>query len=324
MLSEHRGVWVFSEDHRLMLELLGKGSEIASKLQTELTAVLIGKDIENRANELIRYGADKVHLVDSPLLEKFQAERYLGVLSDLALQYEPDIILIGSTRNGKEMASRLATRLKTGCVTDCIQLKVSDDKRLLMKRIVYGGNAVATVLCRTDPQISTVPPRVFEKIEAKERDGQIVPLNAKIEEPKTEIVETKELEASDVNVEEAKVVIAGGRGLEKKEDVKLLNELAKVLGGQVGYTRPLAEDRKWFIHWIGLSGHTVRPELYIACGISGVIQHVAGIRDSRIIVAINKDEEAPIFEFADYVVVGDLYEIVPALSAALEKTLKSS
>jgi len=320
-VGEHRGVWVFSENRDLMLELLGKGSELANKLRAELAAVLLGCNVKSWAKELIGYGANKVYVVDHPLLKAFRAEPYASALTHLAQQYKPEVLLIGSTKRGKELASRVATRLETGCVPDCIQLGVDEKGELWMSRVVYGGNAIATEVCRTKPQIATVPPRVFEKPEYKEGEGEVIEAQFKLEEPRTEVVEVKEIEAARVKIEEARVVVAGGRGVQKKEDFQILEELAQVLGGQVGYTRPLAEDRKWFTEWIGLSGHKVKPALYIACGISGVIQHVAGIRDSQIIVGINEDPEAPIFEVADYRVVGDLYEVVPALSAALKKLL---
>lgn len=321
-MSESKGVWVFSENYDLMLEMLGKGREIADKLQTELAAVFAGYNIQERANELIKYGADKVYLIDNPALESFQAEAYLSGLHSLAANYKPEIILIGSTRNGKPLAARLATRLKTGCTPDCRRLGVDENGRLVGERITYGGNAVAKIASRTKPQIATVPARAFGKPEPQERNGQVIKLDVKIEEPRTEIVETKPLDVSGVKIEEAEVIISCGRGLEKKEDKALLEELAKVLGGQVGCSRPLAEDRKWFTEWVGLSGHKVKPKLYLACGISGVIQHVAGIRDAKTIVAINKDPEAPIFEVADYGVACDLYEILPALTEALKKHLR--
>ncbi len=321
-VGESTGVWVFSENKDLTLELLGKGSELANKLQAELAAVLLGQNVENQAGELIRYGADKVYVVDSPFFRDLCAEPYVSALASLAKEYEPEVLLIGSTKRGKEVASRVATRLETGCVPDCTHLSIDENGRLLMGRMVYGGNAVATHFSRVKPQIATVPPRAFEKPEYRERKGKIVKVDVELENPRTEIVEVKEIEAAKVKIEEAKVVVAGGRGVEKKEDFKLLGELAKTLGGQVSYTRPLCEDRKWFTDWVGLSGHKIKPALYIGCGISGVIQHVAGIRDSKIIVAINNDPEAPIFDVTDYVVVGDLYEIVPALSAALKKLLK--
>ena len=322
-MSESSGVWVFSENMDLMLELLGKGSELADKLQTEPAAVLLGHQIKLKADQLFGYGADKVYVIDDPLFKESGSEPYVSGLTSLAQQYKPEIFLIGSTRRGKELASRVASRLKTGCVPDCTHLSIDEDRQLLMGRVVYGGNAVATEICRIKPQIATVPPRVFEKPEYEERKGEIVEVDVELEKPRTEVVGVKEIEAAKVKIEEADVVVAGGRGVEKKEDFKILDELATILGGQVAYTRPLCEDRKWFTDWIGLSGHAISPSLYIGCGISGVIQHVAGIRDSKLIVAINKDPEAPIFEVADYIVEGNLYEIVPALSKALKKLLKT-
>jgi electron transfer flavoprotein alpha subunit len=320
-MSEHEGILVFSEKHDLMLEMLGKGREIADKLQTSLAAVLMGFNVKEKADELIKYGADKVYLVDNQALAHFQIEAYLSVLHNLAVNYKPEIILIGSTRNGKPLAARLATRLEAGCVPDCNRLSVDDERRLVGERITYGGNAAAKITFKAKPQIATVPARAFEKPEPKDHSGQLVKLDVKIEESRTEIVETKPLETSNVKIEDANVIISCGRGLGKKEDRALLDELATVLCGQVGCSRPLAEDRKWFTEWVGLSGHKVKPKLYIACGISGVIQHVAGIRDAKVIVAINKDEQAPIFEVADYGVVGNLYEILPALKEALKKQL---
>ena len=320
-MSEHEGILVFSEKYDLMLEMLGKGREIADKLQTSLAAVLMGFNVQEKADELIKYGADKVYLIDNQALAHFQIEAYLSVLHNLAVNHKPEIILIGSTRNGKPLAARLATRLEAGCVPDCNRLSVDDERRLVGERITYGGNAAAKITFKAKPQIATVPARAFEKPEPKDHSGQLVKLDVKIEESRTEIVETKPLETSSVRIEDADVIISCGRGLGKKEDRALLDELATVLCGQVGCSRPLAEDRKWFTEWVGLSGHKVKPKLYIACGISGVIQHVAGIRDAKVIVAINKDEQAPIFEVADYEIVGNLYEILPALKEALKKQL---
>ncbi|HDI07951.1 MAG TPA: electron transfer flavoprotein subunit alpha/FixB family protein [Candidatus Bathyarchaeota archaeon] len=322
-MSEYEGVWVFSENQPLMLELLGKGREIADKLQTELTAIVLGSGVKEKAEEAVNYGADKVYVVDDPKLETFQAERYLSALASLTSQYKPETFLIGSTKDGKALAARLATRLNTGCVTDCLQIEVTSEKGLTARKIVYGGNAIATITWRTKPQIATVPPRTFEKPEFKERKGQIIQVEAELEEPQTEKVEVKPLEVSQVKIEEADVIVSCGRGFEKKEDLALAEELAKVLNAQVGCSRPLAEDRKWFSEWIGLSGHKVKPSLYIACGISGVIQHVAGIRDSKIIVAINTDENAPIVEMADYIIVGDIHEMIPAITEAFKKHLSA-
>jgi electron transfer flavoprotein alpha subunit len=321
-MSEGKGVWVFSENADLTLEMLGKGREIADKVGAELAAVVIGSNAADRANELVKYGADKVYLVDNAVFGRFQAEAYLSVLHNLVVNYKPETVLIGSTKNGKPLAARLATRLEVGCVPDCSRLGVDEKGRLVGERITYGGNAVAKLTFKTKPQIVTVPSRAFEKPQPKERSGQVVKLDVKAEQAKTEVVETKPLETSSVRIEEAEAIVSCGRGLEKKEDRVLLDELAAVLCGQVGCSRPLAEDRKWFSEWVGLSGHKVKPKLYIACGISGVIQHVAGIRDAKVVVAINKDEQAPIFEVADYGVVGNLYEILPALKEALKKQLQ--
>lgn len=322
-MSEHKGVWVFSENHSLMLELLSGGNPLAANRKTELVAVLLGCEVESKADELIKHGADKVFIVDNSNLKDFQIETYLSALANLVTNNKPEILLIGSTKNGKELASRLAARFETGCTPDCSQLAINTDGQLVTKRIVYSGNAVVTATYRKKPQIATVPLRTFEKLEPKERNGEIVKVEVEVEEPKLKVVGVNKMEVAKVKIEEARIVICGGRGIEKKEDFKPLEELAQLLGGQVGNTRPLAEDRKWFTGWVGLSGKKIKPTLYIGCGISGMIQHVAGMRDSQVVVAVNKDPEAAIFEVADYVVVGDLYEIVPAIVEALKKTLKS-
>jgi electron transfer flavoprotein alpha subunit len=321
-LNEYKGIWAFSEDHSLLLEILGKGREIADKLETEVTAIVLGHNVKEKAEEAATYGADKVYLIDNPLLESFQSERYLSALTSLTFRYKPETFLIGSTKDGKALAARLATRLNTGCITDCIQLELTDEKKLVAKKIVYGGKGIATILWRVKPQIATIPLRTFAKLEFREKKGQIIQLDVEFEEPKTRRLTVRPLEVSRIRVEEAEIIVSCGRGFEKKEDLALAEELAKVLNAQVGCSRPLAEDRKWFTEWIGLSGHKVKPKLYIALGISGVIQHVAGIRDSKVIVAINKDENAPIFEIADYAIVGDIHEIVPALIKAFQKCLQ--
>jgi len=322
-MSATKDVWVYSENNDLALELLSKGRELANELQAPLTAILLGSNVQGIAQQLIQHGADKVLVVDKPELKEFRVEPYLGALTTLAKQHSPGVILIGSTRRGKELAARLATRLETGCIPDSTKLALNDQGNLVAERIVYGGNAAAKITFRTRPQIATVPPRTFEKpTPVAERTGEIVSVDVPFEEAKTELLEVKQIEASQVKIEEARVVVCGGRGVEKKDDFKVLDELAQLTGGQVGNTRPLAEDRKWFSEWVGLSGHKIKPTLYIGCGVSGVIQHVAGIRDSQVIVAINKDAEAPLCEVADYVVVGNLYEIVPALVEAFKRQLK--
>jgi electron transfer flavoprotein alpha subunit len=325
-MSDFHGVWVYSESIDLMLELLTKATELAGKLNTETGALLIGHDLRTQADRLAGSGADKVFMLDNPALKVFNSEIYLGALTAVVKERKPETILFGSTRKSKELAARLATRLETGCVPDCTNLSLDDQGRLISERVVYGGNGSASLVFLTKPQIVCVPPRTFEKAGQTGKKGEIVEVNvAGFETPKTETVEVKPLEVGGGKLEEAKVIIVGGRGIEKQEDFKILESLSYALGGQVGYTRPLAEDRKWFKgDWIGLSGIKIKPVLYIGAGVSGVIQHVAGIRDSQVIVAINTDEQAPIFEMADYIVVGDLYEIVPALEAALKKLLAPS
>ena len=324
-MSAAKAVWVYSEDDNLALEIINKGRELADKMQATLTAILLGSNVQENAHQFIQHGADNAFVVDSPELKEFRVEPYLGALTTLAKQHSPDTILMGSTRRGKELAARLATRFETGCVPDITKLALNEQGRLVAERLVYGGIAAAKITFSTKPQIVTIPPRTFEKpTPAPDRTGEIVSTSMAFEEAKTEVLEVKQIEASQVKIEEARVVICGGRGVEKKEDFKTFYELARLMGGQVGNTRPLAEDRKWFSEWVGLSGHKIKPTLYVGCGVSGVIQHVAGIRDSQIIVAINKDAEAPLCEAADYVAVGDLYEILPALVDAFKRELNTS
>ncbi len=321
-MSELSSVWVYSDRFDIALEILGKARELADKLQGELVSVLVGRDLQGIATEHIKHGADKILLADSNGFEGFQAEAHLEVLQNLVVKYRPSILIVSSTKNGKPLAARLATRLSVGCVPDCTRLSIDDQGRLVTERIAYGGNAVARVVLKTKPQIITVPARAFERPEPRERNGEIIRFDAEVEPARTQVIESRPLETSNVRIEDAQVIISCGRGLTRKEDKALLEELAEVLCGQVGCSRPLAEDRKWFSEWIGLSGHMVKPKLYIACGISGVIQHAAGIRDAKIVVAINKDEQAPIFEIADYAIVGDLYRILPAFKEAVQRKHK--
>lgn len=322
-MSTFSGVWVFSENLDLTVEMLSKGRELADKLQTELSAIVLAQNIREQVEDLARYGADKIYFMDNPIFKNLQVEPYLSALTNLASEHKPEIILIGSTKRGKELAARLAARLKTGLVPDAFRLEIDEEKRLTASRIVLGGNGIAVEICRTKPQIVTVPSRTFEKPKPSEIKAEVVNVDVKLEEPKAEVMEVKPVEATKARIEEAKVIVSGGRGVEKKEDFKMFEELANLLGAQVGNTRPLAEDRKWFSDWVGLSGKKVKPDLYIACGISGMIQHIAGIRDSKVIVAVNKEPDAPIFESADYIVVSDLYQIIPALIETLKYTLKS-
>lgn len=316
-------IWVFSEDKNVALELLAKGRELADDLKCKLAFILLGSDVKREADEYIASGADTIYIKDDPVLAQFYVEPYKSVIAGLAKEKNPSMILVGGTRRGKELAPRVAQNLETGCITDCIELRVEDSK-LVAERLMYGGNAVATGSFRKEPQVAIVPPRRFEKLPKDDsRKGEIVEIDVSIEDPRTKIVETKEREIGGVRIEDARIIVSAGRGFKKKEDLELIRELAKLLEGEVGSSRPLAADLKWLSedHWVGLSGHKVKPDLYIAIGISGQIQHLAGMRDSKIIVAINSDEEAPILSVADYGLVADLYQAIPRLVEAIKREL---
>ncbi|RLI30327.1 electron transfer flavoprotein subunit alpha/FixB family protein [Candidatus Bathyarchaeota archaeon] len=311
------GVWVYSTDFSLYGELLTKADELAEKLGAGTAALLIGRDVRENADSLARM-ADKVYLLDRPELGWFEAGVYAEIIYRLAQQHEPDLIIVDSSRRGKELSARLATKLKAGCIPDCLRLDV-EQGRVVADRMVYGGRAISTQACKT-PAVVAVAPHAFEEKKLR-KAGELVEVDVDVPSPAVRLVETRTKEVSGAALEEAEIVIAGGRGIEKREDLKLLHELAEVLNGEVGCTRPLAEDRGWFTDWIGLSGHKIKPNLYIAVGISGAIQHVAGIRDAKIIVSINTDEEAPINQVSDYIINADLYEVVPALIDAIKRRL---
>ena len=317
-------VLVYSDDKKLTLELLSKGKELTKELGKKLIAVIIGKDGDALAKEYISHGADIVFIVESEL-EHFKAEEYAGFLEKIIKETNSDTVLIGSNKNGKELASRLAGKLNTGCIIDCINLSVKNNK-LIVERVVYSGNAIAEQQFNSKPEIVTIPPKVFNPLQADpNHKGEIVKKKFDVEKYNSKIMKIQEMKAGDVNVEEAEIIVSCGRGFKNKDDIKLVNELADALKGKtVGCSRPIAADLKWLSedHWIGLSGHKVKPKLYIAAGISGQIQHIAGMRDSGIIVAINKDPEALIFKSSDYGIVGDLYEVLPKLTNAVKEKLR--
>ncbi len=254
-MGDRFGVLIYSDVHDIALEMIGRARELADKLQTKLGAIVIGKNIQQKANELSERGADTVFVADNAAFEHFQPESYVVILEDLVRQCETEILLVGSTRNSKPLAAKLASRLGAGCVPDCIGLSLDAENKLVGERITYGGNALAKVVFKVKPQIATVPARAFEKVEARGQNGSTVSIEAKIEPARSEVVDRKPLEASNVRIEDAETIVSCGRGLEKKEDMALLNDLAKVICGQVGCSRPLAEDRKWFTEWVGVSGH---------------------------------------------------------------------
>ena len=314
-------VLVYSDDKRLVLELLHKGSELAKELQKKVVAVAIGTDAY--AREFLEHGADSV-VVAETRHHQFKVEEYASILQHLIKAHSHEIVLIGSNKNGKELAGRLAAKLDAGCIMDCTKVSLQE-KKLTTERIVYSGNAIAVEQFTSYPQILTIPPKVFEPLPKNEHhSNDIIQKKIDVEPSASKIVKIQEMKSEGVNVEDAAIIVSCGRGFKKKEDIKLVGDLAEVLKGRtVGCSRPIAADLKWLSedHWIGLSGHKVKPKLYVACGISGQIQHIAGMRDSGVIVAINKDPEALIFKSADYGIVGDLYQVLPKLTHAIKEKM---
>lgn len=331
-LDAYKGVWVFAEqrDGKVMniaFELLGEGKKLAQSLGVELGAVLIGDKVADKAQELTAYGADVVYLVEDPALQNYRTEAYTAVIENLVKTYKPEIVLIGATNIGRDLGPRVAGRIHTGLTADCTELAIDPETRLLMQtRPAFGGNIMATILCpNTRPQMSTVRPGVMKKAAPEQkRSGKVVNVKFAAETKIRTIVKEVVREASRViNLEEAQVIVSGGRGLGNPEGFKLLQQLADDLGGMLGASRG-AVDAGWIpsSHQVGQTGKTVHPKIYIACGISGAIQHVAGMQHAGCIIAINKNPGAPIFKVADYGIVGDLYQVVPLLIEAV-KDLKA-
>ncbi len=323
MTASGSDVWVFSERADVTLELLGKGRELADGLGASLCALVLGTAPEHDADNFASHGADKVFLVENRALQNTLPEPFAEAIGKLASQYGPGILLIGSTRRGRDIAARVAARLETGVITDCVALGLDEERRMLVAdRPSYGGILVSTEICTTRPQIATVPPRAFEPTALRQgQRGQVIRADVDLAPPKTRVVKVAPKEVRGVGLEDASVIISAGRGVTKKEDLKILQELASELGGELGCSSPLAEDLKWLPleRLVGLTGRKVKPRLYVACGISGQVQHITGMRGSRTVVAINTDPEAPIFQQSDYCVRGDLYEIVPLLTQAFRK-----
>jgi electron transfer flavoprotein alpha subunit len=313
-------VLVYSENINLTIEMLSKAVEIAKQQNKKVTAVIIAKSDENLAKEYISYGADQVFIAETNL-ESFKAEEYADILANIIKEIGVETILIGSNKKGKELSARLGGKLNAGCVVDSNNIYVKNNK-LMAERVVYSGNAIAVEQFNSKPVIVTVPPKAFDPPKKDDsRKGEIVKKKIDSEKSTSKILKVQEMKTEGINVEDAEIIVSCGRGFKNKDDIKLVQELADVLKGKtVGCSRPIAADLKWLSedHWIGLSGHKVKPKLYIAAGISGQIQHIAGMRDSGIIVAINKDPEALIFKSADYGIVGDLYEVLPKLTDAVK------
>ena len=329
-LSAYKGVWVFAEQREkkimpVVIELLGEGKKLAEEVGCELCAVLCGSDVEGLADELFEYGADKVYIADSPELEKYTTDGYTKVIFEAIEEYKPEIVLLGATHIGRDLGPCLAVKANTGLTADCTMLEIDPtDKKIKQTRPAFGGNLMATIVCPNHrPQMSTVRPGVMTKAERTPgKKGEIVKLNVSFKEGdiRTKVLEVVKSMKETVSLTDAEIIVAGGMGLGKAEGFDLLKELADKLGGIVASSRA-AVDAGWIDHayQVGQTGTTVKPKIYIACGISGAIQLVAGMQNSVLIIAINTAENAPIFEVADYGIVGDLYKVIPAMIEELGK-----
>jgi electron transfer flavoprotein alpha subunit len=325
-LAAHRGVWVFVEQTageaaKVSWELLGVGSSLAKNLGVELSAVVIGHDVEHICHEAFANGAQKAYFLDAPVFKNYRTTSYLDAVCYLVNKYKPEVLLMGATGLGRDLAGAVATKLKTGLTADCTGLSIDEKRNLLQTRPAFGGNIMATIRCeKFRPQMATVRPHVMPMPEYRQgMNGQIILEDCPVRE---EDVLTKVLEViSDakhkdaVDIAGADIIVSGGRGLMAKENFAILLELAEELGGVVGSSRS-AVDAGWMPpeRQVGQTGKTVRPKIYIACGISGAIQHLVGMQDSNTIIAINRDKDAPIFQVAHYGIVGNLFEVVPAIT----------
>ena len=353
-LADYKNIWVFAEQRQgkimgVALELIGEATKLAKDIddETKVAAVLVGNNIDHLAKECFEYGADMVYMLQDPLLENFTTDAYAKVMTEAMEAYKPDIVLYGATHIGRDLAPRIAARAHTGLTADCTHLDVSvakyiefakanttldtsnldpnsPDKGLKMTRPAFGGNLMATIISpRTRPQMATVRPGVMSKNERVEgRTGEIVNVDVKIEaaDVRTKVLEIVKEAKEMVSLTDAEIICSGGRGLGGPEGFELIKAFADKVGGVVGSSRACV-DNGWIdhAHQVGQTGTTVKPRIYFACGISGAIQHLAGMQNSDIIVAINKDPDAPIFEVADYGIVGDLYKVIPQIMDAWDK-----
>jgi len=333
-LAAYKGVWVFieqtvGEPAKVSWELLGKGRELADTLGVPLSAVVLGEGVEPLCHEAFAYGADSAYLMDAPVFRHYRTESYLKGVCHLVDKYKPEIILMGATGLGRDLAGAVATVVKTGLTADCTGLGIDDKRNLMQTRPAFGGNIMATIMCdKFRPQMSTVRPHVMPMAEKHPgRTGEIVRESCPIKEDDIlvkvlDIISDKKKD--HVDVAGAEFIVSGGRGMMGKENFAMLQELADELGGVVGASRS-AVDAGWMPQerQVGQTGKTVRPKIYIACGISGAIQHLVGMQDSDVVIAINRDKDAPIFEVATYGIVGDIFQIVPAITRRIRE-LKSS
>lgn len=343
-LEEYKGVYVFAQqvDNELSgiaFELLGKAKDLAKDLDTDVTAVLIGSEVKDLADELAAYGADKVIVVDDPELKEYRTEPYTHALASVINEYKPEIMLVGATAIGRDLGPRVSARVATGLTADCTVLEIGDfplvaipgkeqkHNQLLMTRPAFGGNTIATIACPDNrPQMATVRPGVMQAIDKIEgAKAEVIEFNPGFtpDNKYVEIMEVVKSVTDVVDIMDANILVSGGRGVGSPENFKILEDLAEVLGGEVSCSRAVV-DAGWKPRdiQVGQTGKTVRPNVYFAIGISGAIQHVAGMEEADIIVAINKDDTAPIFDVADYGIVGDLNKIVPMLTEQLKAVVK--
>jgi electron transfer flavoprotein alpha subunit len=324
------GVWVFIEQRgghirNVSLELVGEGRKLADELGEELAGVVIGDGVAGLAKEVFACGADKVYLVEHALLKDYSTDGYAAAFTALIAKHHPSVILLGATNDGRDLGPRVAARVKTGLTADCTGLSIDPETRLVAwTRPAFGGNIMATIFCPDRrPQMGTVRPKVFKKPQPDYgRSGALVREEIALAEAdvRTRLEDVIQVCTTSCNLEDAEIIVSGGRGLGNPEGFKLIQDLADALGGTVGASRA-AVDAGWkpYPHQVGQTGKTVGPKIYFACGISGAIQHLAGMQTSDMIVAINKDPDAPIFKVAHYGIVGDLYEVIPAIIARLKE-----
>lgn len=329
-ISSYKGVWVFAEQRdgiiaSVVFELLAKAKELAKDLNTYVGAVFLGSGISHKAEELIHRGADKVFVVDSPVLEHYIAENYTKAISGLIGKHKPEIVLAGATTTGRSLVSRIAVNIYTGLTADCTGLDIDKEKKILIQtRPAFGGNIMAQIISPNyRPQMATVRHKVMpETVADTSRKGEIIQesFDEALQDKRIKFLDFIKEAISTVNLSEADIIVSGGRGLGEGKNFALIEELAATLGAAVGSSRA-SVDAGWipYSHQVGQTGRTVCPKIYIACGISGQIQHLVGMQSAKTIIAINKDPEAPIFKVADYSVVGDLFKIIPLLIKKLKE-----
>jgi electron transfer flavoprotein alpha subunit/NAD-dependent dihydropyrimidine dehydrogenase PreA subunit len=326
--SDRKGVWVFAEQREgllahVSLELLGKAQDLAAQLDEEVSAVVLGDGVAPLAEPLFRFGAQTVYVADHPSLAHYRSIPYTDVIEELVKRYRPSVLLMGATHQGRDLAPRVSRRAGVGLTADCTELTIeSQEKILLQTRPAFGGNVMATIANRySRPQMATVRPGVMEPRERPGNKGRVIPQAVSILEETVgmRVLEVVREHKRHVNLSQARVIVAGGRGVGDAKGFETIEALAALLGGELAGTR-VAVEEGWIPaeRQVGQTGQSVRPELYIACGISGAIQHRAGMMSSRYIVAINRDPRAPIFQVADWGIPGDLHEIIPEMIRQLE------